>query len=864
MRKAKPKKRVILPDPVFNDQKVSKFVNHLMYDGKKNTSYEIFYNALKTVETKLPAEEKSALEVWKKALDNVTPQLEVKSRRIGGATFQVPTEIRPDRKESISMKNLIAFARKRGGKSMADKLAAEILDAYNEQGGAFKRKEDMHRMAEANRAFAHFRNKMAKHDLHLTRNIGIMAHIDAGKTTTSERILFYTGLTHKIGEVHDGAATMDWMEQEQERGITITSAATTTYWNYAGKKYKINLIDTPGHVDFTAEVERSLRVLDGAVATYCAVGGVEPQSETVWRQADKYNVPRIGYVNKMDRSGADFFEVVRQMKDVLGANPCPVVIPIGAEENFKGVVDLIKMKAILWHDETMGADYDVEEIPANLVDEANEWRDKMLEKVAEFDEALMEKYFDDPSTITEEEVMRALRAGTLKMEIVPMLCGSSFKNKGVQTLLDYVCAFLPSPLDTPNIIGTNPTTGAEEDRKPDEDEKTSALAFKIATDPYVGRLTFFRVYSGKVEAGSYIYNSRSGKKERVSRLFQMHSNKQNPVEVISAGDIGAGVGFKDIRTGDTLCDETAPIVLESMDFPEPVIGIAVEPKTQKDLDKLSNGLAKLAEEDPTFTVKTDEQTGQTVISGMGELHLDIIIDRLKREFKVECNQGRPQVNYKEAITKTVELREVYKKQSGGRGKFADIIVTIGPVDDDFKQGGLQFIDEVKGGNVPKEFIPSVQKGFQTAMKNGVLAGFPLDSLKVVLKDGSFHPVDSDQLSFEICAIQAYKNACAKAGPVLMEPIMKLEVVTPEENMGDVIGDLNKRRGQVEGMESSRSGARIVKAMVPLAEMFGYVTALRTITSGRATSSMTYDHHAQVSSSIAKTVLEEVKGRVDLV
>ena len=675
---------------------------------------------------------------------------------------------------------------------------------------------------------------MAKHDLHLTRNIGIMAHIDAGKTTTSERILYYTGLTHKIGEVHDGAATMDWMEQEQERGITITSAATTTYWKYAGNKYKINLIDTPGHVDFTAEVERSLRVLDGAVATYSAADGVQPQSETV---------PRIGYVNKMDRSGANFFEVVRQMKDVLGANPCPVVIPIGSEESFKGVVDLIKMKAILWHDETMGADYDVEDIPANLVDEANEWRDKMLEKVAEFDESLMEKYFDDPSTITEEEILRALRAGTLKMEIVPMLCGSSFKNKGVQTLLDYVCAFLPSPLDTPNIVGTNPTTGAEEDRKPDEDEKTAALAFKIATDPYVGRLTFFRVYSGKIEAGSYIYNSRSGKKERVSRLFQMHSNKQNPVEVISAGDIGAGVGFKDIRTGDTLCDETAPIVLESMDFPEPVIGIAVEPKTQKDLDKLSNGLAKLAEEDPTFTVRTDEQTGQTIISGMGELHLDIIIDRLKREFKVECNQGRPQVNYKEAITKTVELREVYKKQSGGRGKFADIIVTVGPVDEDWKQGGLQFIDEVKGGNVPKEFIPSVQKGFQTAMKNGVLAGFPLDSLKVVLKDGSFHPVDSDQLSFEICAIQAYKNACVKAGPVLMEPIMKLEVVTPEEG---------------------RSGARIVKAMVPLAEMFGYVTALRTITSGRATSSMSYDHHAQVSSSIAKTVLEEVKGRVDLV
>jgi len=705
---------------------------------------------------------------------------------------------------------------------------------------------------------------MAKQDLHLTRNIGIMAHIDAGKTTTSERILFYTGLTHKIGEVHDGAATMDWMAQEQERGITITSAATTTFWNWKGNKYKINLIDTPGHVDFTAEVERSLRVLDGAVAAYCAVGGVEPQSETVWRQADKYNVPRIGYVNKMDRSGADFFEVVRQMKDVLGAKAVPVVIPIGAEENFKGVVDLVKMKAILWHDETMGAEYSVEDIPANMVDEAQEWHDKMLETVAEYDEALMEKFFDDPSSITEEEILSALRAATVSMEITPMLCGSSFKNKGVQTLLDYVCAFLPSPLDTPNVVGTNPDSGEEEDRKPSEDDKTAALAFKIATDPYVGRLTFIRVYSGKVEAGSYIYNTRSGKKERVSRLFQMHSNHQNPVEVISAGDIGAGVGFKDIRTGDTLCDEDAPIVLESMDFPDPVIGIAVEPKTQKDLDKLSNGLAKLAEEDPTFTVRTDEQSGQTVISGMGELHLDIIIDRLKREFKVECNQGKPQVNYKEAITKTVNLREVYKKQSGGRGKFADIIVNVGPVDDDFEGTGLQFVNSVTGGNIPKEFIPAVQKGFENAMKNGVLGGFPMDSLKVELVDGSFHPVDSDQLSFEICALQAYRNACAQAKPVLMEPMMRLEVVTPEENMGDVIGDLNKRRGQVEGMDTSRSGARIVKAMVPLGEMFGYVTALRTITSGRATSSMTYDHHAPVSSSIAKAVLEEVKGRVDLV
>ena len=705
---------------------------------------------------------------------------------------------------------------------------------------------------------------MAKQDLHLTRNIGIMAHIDAGKTTTSERILFYTGKTHKIGEVHDGAATMDWMAQEQERGITITSAATTCYWHYDNKQFKINLIDTPGHVDFTAEVERSLRVLDGAVATYCAVGGVQPQSETVWRQADKYNVPRLGYVNKMDRSGADYFDVLRQMKEVLGANPVSLVVPIGSEETFKGIVDLIKMKAILWHDETMGAEFEVAEIPADLKDEAEEWRGKLLESAAEFDESLMEKYFEDPNSITEEEIIAAIRKGTLAMECTPVICGSSFKNKGVQTLLDYVCAFLPSPVDTPNIVGTNPTTGEEEDRKPSEDAPTSALAFKIATDPYVGRLVFFRVYSGKVEAGSYVYNTRSGKKERVSRLFQMNSNKQVPMEVIDAGDIGAGVGFKDIRTGDTLCDEAHPIVLESMTFPDPVIGIAVEPKSQADVDKLGIGLAKLAEEDPTFTVHTDEQSGQTVISGMGELHLDIILDRLKREFKVECNQGKPQVNYKEAITKTVNLREVYKKQSGGRGKFADIIVNVGPVDEDYKQGGLQFINEVKGGNIPKEFIPSVQKGFESAMKNGVLGGYPMDSLKVTLIDGSFHPVDSDQLSFEVAAINAYKNACVKAGPVLMEPIMKLEVVTPEENMGDVIGDLNKRRGQVEGMDETRSGARIIKAMVPLAEMFGYVTALRTITSGRATSSMEYDHHAPLSSTIAKAVLEEIKGRTDLV
>ncbi len=704
---------------------------------------------------------------------------------------------------------------------------------------------------------------MANRDLHLTRNIGIMAHIDAGKTTTSERILFYTGKTHKIGEVHDGAATMDWMAQEQERGITITSAATTCNWNYGGNSFKINLIDTPGHVDFTAEVERSLRVLDGAVATYSAADGVQPQSETVWRQADKYNVPRIGYVNKMDRSGADFYETVQQMRDILGANPCPVQIPIGAEENFKGVVDLIKMKAILWHDETMGAEYSIEEIPADLLDEAKEWHDKMIENAANYDDALMEKYLEgvEPS---EEELIAAIRKATISMDLTPMVLGSSYKNKGVQPLLDYVCAFLPSPLDTVAIVGVNPNTDLEEERKPSEDAPTSALAFKIATDPFMGRLVFFRVYSGKVEAGSYVFNSRSGKKERISRLFQMNSNKEIPMESIDAGDIGAGVGFKDIRTGDTLCDENAPIVLESMTFPDTVISIAVEPKSQADIAKLDNGLAKLAEEDPTFTVRTDEQSGQTIISGMGELHLDIIIDRLKREFKVECNQGKPQVNYKEAITKPVTLREVYKKQSGGRGKFADIIVTVGPKDEDFKEGNFQFVNEVKGGNVPKEFIPSVQKGFENAMKNGVLGGYPMENLKVTLTDGSFHPVDSDQLSFELAAINAYRNACPKAGPVLMEPIMKVEVVTPEENMGDVIGDLNKRRGQVEGMDEARSGARIVKAQVPLAEMFGYVTALRTITSGRATSSMEYDHHSPLSSSIAKVVLEEVKGRTDLV
>ena len=689
-----------------------------------------------------------------------------------------------------------------------------------------------------------------------------MAHIDAGKTTTSERILFYTGKTHKIGEVHDGAATMDWMAQEQERGITITSAATTCNWNYEGKSYKINLIDTPGHVDFTAEVERSLRVLDGAVATYSAADGVQPQSETVWRQADKYNVPRVGYVNKMDRSGADFFETVRQMKDILGANPIAIQIPIGAEENFKGVVDLVKMKAILWHDETMGAQYDVEEIPAELVDEANEWREKLIEGAANYDDDVMELYLEGQD-IPEDKLMAAIRKGCISMDCCPMLCGSSYKNKGVQTLLDYVCAFLPSPLDTVVTVGTNPDTEAEEERKAGVNEPTAALAFKIATDPFMGRLVFFRVYSGKVIAGSYVYNPRSGKKERISRLFQMNSNKEIAMESIDAGDIGAGVGFKDIRTGDTLCDEAHPIVLESMTFPDTVISIAVEPKSQADIAKLDTGLQKLAEEDPTFTVRTDEQSGQTIISGMGELHLDIIIDRLKREFKVECNQGKPQVNYKEAITKAAQSRETYKKQSGGRGKFACIDVTIEPKDEDYKEGDLQFINVVKGGNVPKEFIPSVEKGFKDCLGNGVLGGFPITGLKVTLADGSFHPVDSDQLSFELVAHQAFKKLCPQAGPVLMEPIMRVEVVTPEENMGDVIGDLNKRRGLVQGMEEARSGARVVKAMVPLSEMFGYVTALRTITSGRATSSMEYDHHSPVSNSLAKEILEELNGNADL-
>jgi elongation factor G len=696
-------------------------------------------------------------------------------------------------------------------------------------------------------------------DLKYTRNIGIMAHIDAGKTTTSERILYYTGLTHKIGEVHDGAATMDWMEQEQERGITITSAATTTAWKYRGHEYKINLIDTPGHVDFTVEVERSLRVLDGAVALFCAVGGVEPQSETVWRQANKYKVPRIGFVNKMDRSGADFFNVVAQIKSRLGANPVPLQVPIGAEAGFQGVVDLINNVGMVWNEADQGMTWSEVPIPEDLKETVKEWRDKLIEAVAESDDKLMEKYFADPDSLTEAEIMNAVRISTINMSITPILCGSAFKNKGVQTMLDAVMAYLPSPVDIEAVTGTDPDTGEEVLRKPSVNEPMASLAFKIATDPFVGRLAFFRCYSGKVDAGSYVQNMRTGKKERISRIFQMHSNKQNAVDVIEAGDIGAAVGFKDIRTGDTLCDENKQIILESMSFPEPVIGIAVEPKTQADLDKMGQALAKLAEEDPTFKVHTDDETGQTVISGMGELHLEILVDRLKREFKVEANQGAPQVKYKEAITGTVEHRELYKKQTGGRGKFADIHVKIEPQTDPTKPG-LEFIDNIKGGVIPKEFIPSVQKGFAASLQNGVLAGYPMESLKVTLYDGSFHNVDSDALSFEIAAKSAFRSALPKAKPILLEPIMKIEVITPEENMGDIVGDLNRRRGQIQGMED-RSGAKAIKGTVPLSEMFGYVTSLRTLSSGRASSTMEFSHYEQAPNNITEAVLAKVRGKV---
>lgn len=695
-------------------------------------------------------------------------------------------------------------------------------------------------------------------DLQYTRNIGIMAHIDAGKTTTTERILYFTGKTHKIGEVHDGGATMDWMVQEQERGITITSAATTTFWNFADKTHKINIIDTPGHVDFTVEVERSLRVLDGAVATFCAVGGVEPQSETVWRQADKYKVPRIGYVNKMDRIGADFFNVVAQVKERLGANPVPIVVPIGAEDKFRGIVDLIHNQAYVWDSNNEKDPFKVIGVPEELAAEVEEYRGQLVEAIAEFDDTLMEMFFEDPNSISPDQIIAALRQATISMKVVPMMCGSSFKNKGVQYLLDAVVQYLPSPNDVESVIGVNPDTEEEVVRHPDAKEPLAGLAFKIATDPFVGRLAFVRIYSGRIDAGSYVYNTRSGKKERVSRIFQMHANKQNPVDFIEAGDICAVVGFKDVRTGDTICDENNKIVLESMSFPEPVIGLAIEPKTQKDLDKLGVALNKLSEEDPTFTVRTDEESGQTVISGMGELHLEIIVDRLRREFNVEINQGAPQVNYKEAITGTVQHREVFKKQTGGRGKFADIIVEIGPADEGHV--GLQFIDVVKGGNIPKEYIPSIQKGFASAMANGCLAGYTVESLKVTVKDGSFHPVDSDALSFEICARNAFRQASPKARPVILEPIMSVEVVTPEESMGDVIGDFNKRRGQIVNMDS-RGGARVVKAKVPLSEMFGYVTVLRTLTSGRATSTMEFSHYDVVSQNLAKEIIEKSSGRV---
>ena len=695
---------------------------------------------------------------------------------------------------------------------------------------------------------------MAKRDLKYTRNIGIMAHIDAGKTTTSERILFYTGKTHKIGEVHEGAATMDWMVQEQERGITITSAATTAFWHYGGETYQINLIDTPGHVDFTVEVERSLRVLDGTIATFCAVGRVQPQSETVWRQADKYRVPKIAYVNKMDRVGADFLACVEDIKAKLGANAVPICLPIGAEENFEGIVDLIGMKAIRYKSGEELVNYEYGEIPEDMQDAVAFWRDKLIEAAAECDDALMDKFFETPESITEEEIIAALRKGTISMQVVPACCGSSFKNKGVQFLLDAVMRYLPSPLDIGATKATNLANDSEVMLQPSASEPFCGLVFKIATDPYVGRLAYIRVYSGHLDAGSYVLNVRSGKKERVARLYQMHSNHQNPIEFVEAGDICAAVGFKELRTGDTICADNHRYSLESMEFPDPVISIAVEPKTQKDLDKLGVALGKLAEEDPTFTVKSDPETGQTVISGMGELHLDIIVDRLRREFGVEINQGAPQVNYKEAITASIQHREVFKKQTGGRGKFADIIVEIGPADEGVQ--GLQFDNQVKGGNVPKEFVPCVQKGFESAMVNGVLAGYEVPSLKVTLLDGSFHPVDSDQLSFELAARMAFRHACPKCKPVLMEPIMNLEVVTPEDYMGDIVGDLNRRRGQIVAMDSTTNGARIVKAFVPLSEQFGYGTVRRTLSSGRATSTMSFDHYAEVPAAMAKDIIEK--------
>lgn len=710
---------------------------------------------------------------------------------------------------------------------------------------------------------------MAQRDLRYTRNIGIAAHIDAGKTTTTERILFYTGLTHKLGEVHEGGATMDWMEQEKERGITITSAATTTFWKYPTvqgqvnddtKEYKVNIIDTPGHVDFTVEVERSLRILDGVVALFCAVGGVEPQSETVWRQANRYKVPRLGFVNKMDRTGADFLDVVKQVKDKLGANPVPLQLPIGAEDSFRGVVDLISNKAIIWDDESLGMTYQEVDIPDDMKAQVEEYRGMLVEAVAEYDDALLEKYFEDPDSITVEEIKAAIREATIDLAIIPMMCGSAFKNKGVQAMLDAVIEYLPSPVDVEAITGVNPKTEAEEQRKPIVDDPFAALAFKIMTDPYVGRLAFFRVYSGRLDAGSYVLNNRTNKKERISRILQMHSNQQNPIDFIEAGDIGAAVGFKDIKTGDTLTDEKNPIVLESMDFPDPVIGIAIEAKTQKDVDKLGVALAKLAEEDPTFQVNFDEETGQTVVRGMGELHLEIIVDRLKREFKVECNVGAPQVSYKEALTLTTEHREIYKKQSGGRGKFADISVEIGPVDEDFEGTGLQFVNDIFGGAIPREFIPAVEKGFKEAMKNGPLAGYTVDTMKVRLYDGGFHAVDSDAVSFELCARSAFRTAGMKAQPKIMEPIMKLEVVTPEEYTGDVVGDLNRRRGLMEGMDM-KGNAQVIKAKVPLSEMFGYVTQLRTITSGRATSIMEFSHFAAAPDSVAEEVIAKSKGKV---
>ena len=844
-RRAKAPKRTILPDPKYGSDLLAKFMNMIMNDGKKSVAERIIYGALDRISDRETQTGEKALELLESALDNVKPAVEVKSRRVGGATYQVPVEVRPARRQTLAMRWVIEAARKRSEKTMAHRLAHELLDAAENRGTAVKKKEDVHRMAEANKA--------RTTPIERYRNIGIMAHIDAGKTTTTERVLFYTGVSHKIGEVHHGAAVMDWMEQEQERGITITSAATTCFWSGMDKQYdehRINIIDTPGHVDFTIEVERSLRVLDGAVTVLCAVGGVEPQTETVWRQANKYRVPRLVFVNKMDRAGANFLRVVGQLKTRLAANAVPVQLPIGAEDKFVGVIDLIRMKALYWDESNLGVTYEARDIPAELVADAKAWREKMIESAAEGDEELLDKFLGD-NELSETEIRRGLRKRTLKNEIVIVMCGSAFKNKGVQAMLDGVVDYMPSPADVPAIVG-HKDDESDDERHADDKEPFSALAFKIATDPFVGNLTFFRVYSGVLNSGDTIYNPVKGKKERIGRILQMHSNDRKEIKEVRAGDIAAAVGLKDVTTGDTLCDIAHKITLERMDFPEPVISVAVEPKTKPDQEKMGIAMQKLAKEDPSFRVHTDEESGQTIISGMGELHLDIIVDRMKREFNVEANVGKPQVAYRETIRKTVEQEGKFVRQSGGRGQYGHVYLRIEPLP---PGGGYEFVNGIVGGVVPKEYIPAVDRGVQEQMENGVVAGFPMQDCKVTLYDGSYHDVDSSEMAFKIAGSMAFRDGATKANPVLLEPIMKVEVVTPEEYMGDVMGDLNRRRGLPQGMDDTPSG-KTIRAEVPLAEMFGYATDLRSMSQGRAVYSMEFEKYSEVPQNVADTVINK--------